>query len=137
MLKSKHSQQKGRLFNKFKRYINSINILTRSSKANHYENFFQERQQNMLKTWEDMKSIIDINTTKNRSINYLNVNFPWDIKSQCQVSPRHYNSGLVTCGTSLTSWGEGTSLALVGRPSSQAFQFMLANSESHHHSWWI
>ena len=76
MLKSKHSQQKGRLFNKFKRYINSINILTRSSKANHYENFFQERQQNMLKTWEDMKSIIDINTTKNRSINYLNVNFP-------------------------------------------------------------
>ena len=76
MLKSKHSQQKGKLFNKFKRYINSINILNRSSKGNYYQNFFQEHQQNMLKTWEDMKSIIDINTTKNIYINSLNVNFP-------------------------------------------------------------
>ena len=31
---------------------------------------------------------------------------------------RHWNTGLVSSGASLTSWGEGASLALVGNPSS-------------------
>ena len=35
-----------------------------------------------------------------------------------RVSPRHWNTGLVSSGDSLTSWGEGASLALVGNPSS-------------------
>ena len=33
-------------------------------------------------------------------------------------SPRHCNTGLVSRRASLTSWGEGASLALVGHPSS-------------------
>ena len=53
---------------------NRINILTRNSKANNYQNFFQEHKQNMLKTWEGIKSIININTTKNKSVNCLNAN---------------------------------------------------------------
>ena len=36
--------------------------------------FLQEHKQNMLKTWEGIKSIININTTQNKSINCLNVN---------------------------------------------------------------
>ena len=32
--------------------------------------------------------------------------------------PRLWNAGLVSSGASLTSWGEGASLALVGHPSS-------------------
>ena len=32
--------------------------------------------------------------------------------------PRHKNTGLVSSGVSLTSWGECASLALVGHPSS-------------------
>ena len=32
--------------------------------------------------------------------------------------PRHWNTGLVSSGASLTSWREGASLALVGSPSS-------------------
>ena len=32
--------------------------------------------------------------------------------------PRLLNTGLVSSGASLTSWGEGASLALVGHPSS-------------------
>ena len=32
--------------------------------------------------------------------------------------PRHWNTDLVSSGVSLTSWGEGASLALVGYPSS-------------------
>ena len=73
MLKTKNSQQKERNLIK-DIYRNSINILSRNSKANYYQNFFQEHKQNMLKTWEGIKSIIHINTTKNKSINCLNVN---------------------------------------------------------------
>ena len=32
--------------------------------------------------------------------------------------PRLWSAGLVSSGASLTSWGEGASLALVGHPSS-------------------
>ena len=38
---------------------------------------------------------------------------------QICISPRDFeNTGLVSSGASLTSWGEGASLALVGHPSS-------------------
>ena len=33
------------------------------------------------------------------------------------LPPRLWNTGLVSSGASLTSWGEGASLALVGHPS--------------------
>ena len=66
LLKNKNSLQKERLYNEFQRYRNSITILSRNSKANHYQNFFQEHKQNMLKTWEGVKSIININSTKNK-----------------------------------------------------------------------
>ena len=39
-------------------------------------------------------------------------------KIKLTFSPRHRNTGLVSSGVSLTSWGEGASLALVGQPSS-------------------
>ena len=48
LLKSKTFEQKERPYNKFKRYRNRINILTRNSKATHYQNFLQEHKQNML-----------------------------------------------------------------------------------------
>ena len=35
-----------------------------------------------------------------------------------EISPRHRNTGLVSSGVSLTSWGEVASLALVGHSSS-------------------
>ena len=37
--------------------------------------------------------------------------------SLLSFSPRHRNTGLVSSGVSLTSWGEGASLNLVGYPS--------------------
>ena len=73
LLKSRHPQQKERLCNEFKRYRNSINIISRNSKTYHYQNFSQEHKQNMLKTWESIKSIININTTENKFINCFNV----------------------------------------------------------------
>ena len=38
--------------------------------------------------------------------------------SICVAPPRHWNAGLVSGRASLTSWGEGASLAIVGHPSS-------------------
>ena len=72
MLKNKNSLQKERLYNEFQRYRNSITILSRNSKTNHYQNFFQEHKQNMLKTREGAKSIININSTKNKQVNCIN-----------------------------------------------------------------
>ena len=38
--------------------------------------------------------------------------------TDCRISPETLNTGLVSCGASLTSWGESASLDLVGNPSS-------------------
>ena len=51
-----------------------INILTRISRANYYQRFFQEHKQNMLKTWEGIKAIINIGNISKKYINCLNIN---------------------------------------------------------------
>ena len=42
------------------------------------------------------------------------------------TSLRHQNTGLVSSGASLTSWGKGASLALVGHPSSDGATIKMA-----------
>ena len=42
------------------------------------------------------------------------------------LSPRHRNTGLVSSGVSLTSCGEGASLALVGHPSSDCITIKIS-----------
>ena len=42
----------------------------------------------------------------------------WEKELICSNSLRYCNTGLVYSGASLTSWGEGASLVLVGDPSS-------------------
>ena len=48
--------------------------MTRKCKANHYHKFFQEPKKNMCKTWDGIKSIININKTSKKSINCLKIN---------------------------------------------------------------
>ena len=48
--------------------------MTRKSKGNHYHKFFQEHKKNMRKTWDGIKSIININKTYKKSINCLKIN---------------------------------------------------------------
>ena len=78
LLKSKNYQQKEKLYNKFKRYRNGINILTRNyqlSKSKSLSIFFAKNINKIcLKYWADIKSITKINTTKNKSFNCLKVN---------------------------------------------------------------
>ena len=42
-----------------------------------------------------------------------------------EIPPRHWNTGLVSSRASLTLWGEGASLALVGHPSSDGVTIKL------------
>ena len=48
----------------------------------------------------------------------LKIKFLLGYNMKIVLSPRLWNTGLVNSGASLTSWGEGASLALVGEPSS-------------------
>ena len=65
---------KQKLRKEFKKYRNNINILTRIPRANYYQRFFQEHKQNILKTWEVIKAIINIRNISKKNINCLNIN---------------------------------------------------------------
>ena len=43
-----------------------------------------------------------------------------------EIPPRHWNTGLVSSRASLTLWGEGASLVLVGRPSSDGITIKMS-----------
>ena len=47
--------------------------MRRKSKANHYK-FFQKHTKNMHKTWDGIKSIININKASKKNINCLKIN---------------------------------------------------------------
>ena len=72
--RAKDCQMKQKLHKEFKKYRNNINILTRISSANYYQRFFQEHKQNMLKTWERIKAIINIRNISKKNVNCLNIN---------------------------------------------------------------
>ena len=72
--RAKDCQMKQKLHKEFQKYRNNINILTRISRANYYQRFFQEHKQNMLKTWKAIKAIINIKNISKKNINCLNIN---------------------------------------------------------------
>ena len=61
--------------------------------------------------------------TLNRKNKFLygqsrSLSYPIKILSYPILSPRLWNTGLVSSGANLTSWGEGASLVLIDHPSS-------------------
>ena len=54
---------------KFKNYRNYLDKITRLSKANNYRNFFEENKKNMLKTWNGIKQVINIDKKSTQKIN--------------------------------------------------------------------
>ena len=72
--RAKSEQNKTRLYSEFKNYRNKINNLLKISKAKHYQAFFIEHKNNLFKTWQGIKSIININKKNNKTINCLKVN---------------------------------------------------------------
>ena len=61
------------IYNQFKTYRNIINKFTKFSKRNHYQKYFHEHKKNMLKTWNGIKSVININKKERKDIRCLKV----------------------------------------------------------------
>ena len=70
---ARRDEEKLTLHNQFKTYRNTINKLNKISKGNHYQKYFHEHKKNMLKTWNGIKSIININKKEKKDINCLKV----------------------------------------------------------------
>ena len=70
---TKNPLKREELVNKVKTYKKYILSLTRKSKANHFNNFFQENKLNLFKTWEGIRKIINITTKGNKEINCIQV----------------------------------------------------------------
>ena len=70
-LRAKDPIRKDALHNKVKQYRNYINILTRNSKANHYQKFSQDHKKNLQKTWEGVKMVININKPTKKEVTVL------------------------------------------------------------------
>ena len=72
-VKTKNSTEKNILYNEFKDYRNLVTKLSRISKAKHYHHYFTDHKKNMLKTWEGIKLLVNINKRNNKTFNCLNV----------------------------------------------------------------
>ena len=68
MRRMKDITRKTELEEKVRYYKNNLLKITRTSKANHYNNFFKENKLNLLKTWDGIHEIINI---KKKETNYV------------------------------------------------------------------
>ena len=59
--------KKNEVHTRYKKHRNLILTLTRTSKKQHFANFFQEHQSNLKKTWEGIRDLI--NVSKKSGIN--------------------------------------------------------------------
>ena len=62
--KAKNDQNKYTLHEEFKKYRNTTLKVRKINKSKHYQTFFSEDKKNFKKTWEGIKSIINISKIK-------------------------------------------------------------------------
>ena len=72
-IRAKNPAEKSILYNEFKHYRNLVSKLSRISKAKHYHHYFTDHKRNMLKTWEGIKLLANINKRNNKTVTCLNV----------------------------------------------------------------
>ena len=70
--KEKNTNKKNALNQKFKQYRNLIKTLTRRSKNDYYHRFFNTNKNNLRKTWQGIKSIINLNNNNSQLPNCIN-----------------------------------------------------------------
>ena len=73
MCQTKNPLKTEELVNKVKTYKKYTLSLTRKSKANHFNNFFQENKLNFFKTWEGIRKMINITPKGSKEINCIQV----------------------------------------------------------------
>ena len=71
-IKAKNSAERNILYNEFKHHRNLVTKLSRISKAKHYHHYFTDHKKNMLKTWEGIKLLVNINKRNNKTVTCLN-----------------------------------------------------------------
>ena len=74
MCRTKDTTRKTELEKKVKHYKNNLVKLTRSGKANRYNNFLNESKLNLLKTWNRIRKIINIRPKKTNYVTSLQFN---------------------------------------------------------------
>ena len=71
-IKAKNSAERNILYNEFKHHRYLVTKLSRISKAKHYHHYFTDHKKNMLKTWEGIKLLVNINKRNNKTGTCLN-----------------------------------------------------------------
>ena len=71
-IQAKNSTEKNILYNEFKHYRNLVTKLSRISKAKYYH-YFTDHKNNMLKTWEGINLLVNINKRNNKTVTCLNI----------------------------------------------------------------
>ena len=74
LTKENNPIEKMLISNKHKKYRNLIVTLLRRSKANHYNNYFEQNKQNVKKTWDGIRSILSVTKKNPTKIDHLNYN---------------------------------------------------------------
>ena len=73
-IKSKETTSKEAILQKFKYYKNLINKLTRINKANLYKSFFEEHKNDSKKTWDGIRSIVNVKENSKTQIKSIKIN---------------------------------------------------------------
>ena len=56
------------LFNRFKRFRNLIVTLQRKSKSNYFSEYFEQHQNDIKKTWDGIRNILNVSKKKSSNI---------------------------------------------------------------------
>ena len=71
---TKNATKKEKLYEIFKTSRNSLNKITKLSKANYYYQFFEENKRKLNKVWQGIKEIIDVSKKNTQKIQNMNNN---------------------------------------------------------------
>ena len=70
-VKEKDPNKKTRLDSLYKHYRNRIVTLLRQSKKKYYSDYFEEHKQNMKKTWDGIRNLINVSKKSSININKI------------------------------------------------------------------
>ena len=73
-IRTKNSTKTEKLYELFKTYRNSLNKITKLSKANYYYQFFEGNKRKLNKVWQRIKEICNISKKNTQKIQAVNDN---------------------------------------------------------------
>ena len=91
--RSKDKAIKTDLHDKFKNYRNHLSKITRLCKSCNCRNFFEENKKNMLKTWNGIKQVINIDKKSTQNIKCIRDGnlYSYDFKQMAKSFNNHFS----------------------------------------------